>query len=140
MSGAADHCKHGTYVGGCGIDWMCHACEMGDPDPTILDEQQHMAREVGHLLRIAFELLPKFWNGDLAAYLAQEHLRNIKSSAAFLAEIREWAESDTDDDWMRRRHDHFIQEEWEEEQANPPEPRTHYTEIDEIHEYGYVPS
>lgn len=25
-----DHCKHGTYVGGCGVDWMCHACEMGD--------------------------------------------------------------------------------------------------------------
>jgi hypothetical protein len=21
------HCKHGTYVGGCGIDWMCGLCE-----------------------------------------------------------------------------------------------------------------
>lgn len=23
------HCHHGTYVGGCGIDWMCHYCESG---------------------------------------------------------------------------------------------------------------
>lgn len=24
-----DVCVHGVYVGGCGIDWMCHDCEMG---------------------------------------------------------------------------------------------------------------
>jgi hypothetical protein len=23
------YCKHGTYVGGCGIDWMCGYCESG---------------------------------------------------------------------------------------------------------------
>lgn len=23
------YCVHGVYVGGCGIDWMCHDCEMG---------------------------------------------------------------------------------------------------------------
>lgn len=29
---SSDHdgyCKHGTYVGGCGIDWMCGPCESG---------------------------------------------------------------------------------------------------------------
>ncbi len=25
---AGDTCKHGRYVGGCGIDWMCPSCEM----------------------------------------------------------------------------------------------------------------
>ena len=25
-----DTCKHGTYTGGCGIDRMCGACEMGE--------------------------------------------------------------------------------------------------------------
>lgn len=25
---AGDTCKHGVYVGGCGIDWMCGRCEM----------------------------------------------------------------------------------------------------------------
>jgi hypothetical protein len=24
------HCRHGVYVGGCGIDWMCGSCEMDD--------------------------------------------------------------------------------------------------------------
>lgn len=24
------YCKHGVYVGGCGIDWMCGRCEDGD--------------------------------------------------------------------------------------------------------------
>jgi hypothetical protein len=27
-----DTCKHGTYVGGCGADYMCGACEMGDEE------------------------------------------------------------------------------------------------------------
>lgn len=25
-----DTCRHGVYVGGCGIDRMCGACEMGE--------------------------------------------------------------------------------------------------------------
>ena len=27
-----DVCPHGVYVGGCGIDWMCGQCEVGDED------------------------------------------------------------------------------------------------------------
>lgn len=26
-----NYCEHGTYVGGCGIDWMCGWCEEGTP-------------------------------------------------------------------------------------------------------------
>lgn len=26
---AAGYCRHGVYVGGCGIDWMCGTCENG---------------------------------------------------------------------------------------------------------------
>ena len=25
-----DVCRHGRYTGGCGVDWMCGPCEMGD--------------------------------------------------------------------------------------------------------------
>lgn len=25
----SNYCNHGTYVGGCGADHMCHWCEMG---------------------------------------------------------------------------------------------------------------
>lgn len=24
------YCQHGTYVGGCGVDWLCGACEAGE--------------------------------------------------------------------------------------------------------------
>lgn len=27
------YCIHGTYVGGCGIDRLCGACENGEPGP-----------------------------------------------------------------------------------------------------------
>lgn len=30
VSYPGDTCKHGTYVGGCGIDYMCNACEAWD--------------------------------------------------------------------------------------------------------------
>lgn len=25
-----DTCRHGRYTGGCGVDWMCGPCEMGE--------------------------------------------------------------------------------------------------------------
>ena len=28
LTGEGDgYCKHGVYVGGCGVDWMCSRCE-----------------------------------------------------------------------------------------------------------------
>jgi len=30
LSYPGDTCEHGTYVGGCGEDHMCFACEQGD--------------------------------------------------------------------------------------------------------------
>jgi hypothetical protein len=30
-----NYCPHGTYVGGCGIDWMCHYCESGYSDYEV---------------------------------------------------------------------------------------------------------
>lgn len=31
------YCPHGKYVGGCGADYMCFHCEMGD---TLTDAEQ----------------------------------------------------------------------------------------------------
>lgn len=38
------YCVHGTYVGGCGVDLMCFACEMGD-DLTDEELAEHKARK-----------------------------------------------------------------------------------------------
>lgn len=32
-----DFCVHGTYVGGCGYDFMCFRCEMEEPDVDEFD-------------------------------------------------------------------------------------------------------
>lgn len=130
-------CKHGSYVGGCGIDWMCHACEMGYPDPTIDEtirrivdtievrqEWQTTCREIG----IEF---------DPFSSIVYPTTRRLHLLVAELAEIRQWATSDTDDDWMARRHRHEL--ELEREMDETITALHHYTETDEVHEYGYVP-
>lgn len=39
------YCRHGAYVGGCGIDWMCGTCEN-----YSLDEEIEAIREAINLL------------------------------------------------------------------------------------------
>ena len=41
MSDKDGYCKHGVYVGGCGIDWMCGICESGITD----EEYEAMCKE-----------------------------------------------------------------------------------------------
>jgi hypothetical protein len=41
-----DFCRHGVYVGGCGYDFMCGACEMGDPDLTLREAIAWANREI----------------------------------------------------------------------------------------------
>lgn len=50
----AEHCRHGVYTGGCGYDFMCHACEMGDPDPT--------PRELAATVQAIAEEIWTFWD------------------------------------------------------------------------------
>lgn len=35
------YCRHGVYVGGCGIDWMCGKCEDGAPEPTKAERKKY---------------------------------------------------------------------------------------------------
>lgn len=37
QSPSEGYCFHGTYVGGCGIDWMCGYCESGDEGSSHYD-------------------------------------------------------------------------------------------------------
>lgn len=117
----ADHCKHGVYVGGCGYDYSCFACEMGDPDPTIGD----LDNSISELENLRSNHRSKLWAGmsDVAALveysvmltvanhaaeidkLIKDDLdRQIKVLRAQRDEIAKWADSEQDDDWMRKRH------------------------------------
>ena len=46
----AGYCKHGVYVGGCGIDWMCGDCEAGTTDAEI--EQRERANAVRRFVNL----------------------------------------------------------------------------------------
>lgn len=59
-NGAADHCKHGVYVGGCGYDFMCGACEDGWPDETL----REAIRNVDRHARRTWDLWDKLVSND----------------------------------------------------------------------------
>ena len=120
-----DHCKHGVYVGGCGIDWMCHACEMGDVEPTPTEAAASMVTaferytnrrsellmwiasvkaadtsgDTAHLDSVASRIL----NGD-QTLLGADNYANFRSAVCTWQEACEWAEGPDDNDWLARRH------------------------------------
>lgn len=129
---ARDYCKHGRYVGGCGIDWMCGPCELGEPDPTVRELHEQFAEAIS----LVVEAGVRFWtNAPFASYVGDRNMRQATATLGYIAEAREWATSDDDDEWLSRRH----RAECDEDDAREDERRTVYTEIDEVHEYGFVP-
>jgi hypothetical protein len=121
-----DYCKHGVYVGGCGIDWMCHACEMGDVEPTPTEAADRMVELFGRYISRRTELLTLIWdakdantsgdtahldslagrilNGDQTLFGAHENLANFYGAVRNWQEACEWAEGPDDNDWLARRH------------------------------------
>jgi len=56
------YCPHGSYVGGCGIDYMCHPCEMGDTTEEEYARHEEAIKEY-HLEQQTQEGADKqFWN------------------------------------------------------------------------------
>lgn len=60
----AGYCRHGVYVGGCGIDWMCGACESGEPEPTKAERKRYnRTRKANyHLGRVLYHLKRHRWD------------------------------------------------------------------------------
>lgn len=80
------YCPHGTYVGGCGIDWMCQWCEDGislaEAKRIVSAEKTRAVRERADRAARALSLLLTHGMGGIdAAYFAQEttHIGNPRS-------------------------------------------------------------
>lgn len=113
------YCVHGKYVGGCGADYMCHACEMGYEEPTLAEMTREIEREMERfssaLLKIAAEnnhelpvlLKTKF---EMVVQKFETSLTNLFDEAA---EIERWSEHPNDKNWIHNRHNTYIAE-WEE--------------------------
>lgn len=122
-----DHCKHGVYVGGCGVDWMCGACEMGDVEPTPTEAADRMVELFERYISRRTELLSMIAETQAKFAGEPEEIDALKSLAGrilsgeqvllgaynignFHAAVRawqeacEWAEGPDDNDWLARRH------------------------------------
>lgn len=120
-----DYCKHDVYVGGCGTDWMCMACEMGDVEPTPTEAADRMVEmferytnrrsellmliaatkaadtsgDTAHLDSLAGRIL----NGD-QSLLGTDNYASFHRAVNSWMEACEWAEGPDDNDWLARRH------------------------------------
>lgn len=119
-------CPHGVYVGGCGVDHMCHACEMGDEAPTAAEQRAYMRgiyrRGMQPILRVQGALPPaaplpgptppdfRMAQMSVLGYLYQNLARNLREEAATLREIEAWSSSENDDRWIYTRHEARIAE------------------------------
>lgn len=71
------YCEHGTYVGGCGIDWLCQWCEDGisltEARRIVAAERLRATRErAGRAAQLLAVLLTHGVSGIDAASYAQD--------------------------------------------------------------------
>lgn len=108
-----DHCRHGVYVGGCGYDYMCPACEMGDPDLTVRQAAAHvdaLAREVwADWDRVMGSVYAQGCSGEAFAELVEmfEDLpvcRRLASAVRDRDRIARIATGPDDDQYLVRAH------------------------------------
>lgn len=113
------YCKHGVYVGGCGIDYMCGACEMGDDeDPSPNDivgwinnlnakMDENVAKIEGWYLE---GNVWRFGWPKMYATLLRDDTRKLREYERELAEARRWATNGDDTLWGQRRYEAQIKE------------------------------
>lgn len=108
-----DHCRHGAYVGGCGIDFMCHACEMGDPDPTMADLRREFERAIDDLIELWQLCHTSYDDPELAVAMFGAHLhgpvgRTPGNAIRRISDQMDWvrtiADHDEDDAYLAREH------------------------------------
>jgi hypothetical protein len=115
MTNYYPYCVHGTYVGGCGADYMCGACEMGD-EPLTLREVREAARSVYvREAERAAAYSPEYVAGtgvqaEMARWIvnghyAREAARRIAGLLSEAREIARWADHEDDREWPYRRHE-----------------------------------
>lgn len=88
------YCKHGTYVGGCGVDHMCHACEMGDPEPTPRELLQIVVQRADDLAQ----------KRDRMAEIIASYEGDPQTQASVRAALAQWDEEISKPFYAALRH------------------------------------
>lgn len=107
------YCPHGNYVGGCGADYMCGQCEMGD-EPLSINTLRLLRRNsyttMAHFLNLYMNLCgltPALWQGFALVNrdLVQRFLNDNAAIDRQIAEISVYATDDDDTTWLWKQHD-----------------------------------
>ena len=106
------YCPHGKYVGGCGIDHLCHYCELGDTEPTVRelremlrDQYTHSSQRIQHLILL---LLTHSSSPGLTSAVRGEiekEIRELRSMRDEISEVERWSENEDDRDWIWNRYE-----------------------------------
>jgi len=108
------YCPHGTYVGGCGADFMCGPCELGDAEPTANEQAAYVRRlysrafdpQFGVVSIIPILLATPSSPRTSGAFMMilRKQLGELERERAFLAEIRKYSRHENDHQWIWKRH------------------------------------
>lgn len=104
------YCPHGSYTGGCGVDWMCGACEMGELSPSPSDFRTSITKLAAKQSREALKLTFRMWqwglDGDNAAYILEHH--SSKTLSTLRSALTQAIDLDVPDDvegWWEEAYD-----------------------------------
>jgi hypothetical protein len=147
------HCVHGVYVGGCGIDWLCGSCELGDghnshTDASLASANKRATSKVVDAVVLglnAWAILGSDISWSFGKHVVEHQYSDAINKLAHLKRTRArqaiLAQDGLDDAWEERAQ--VVADEayaaWERHQPADEGVPAHYSEIDEVHEYGYVP-
>lgn len=105
------YCPHGKYTGGSGVDYLCHACELGDAEPSPAEQRAYMRRVYSR----NFERLPDLIalalsrpGGALVVpavqMIVERGLVELARERAALDMILKYARDENDTQWIWKRH------------------------------------
>lgn len=108
-----DFCRHGRYVGGCGYDFMCGACEMGDPDLTLAEARRVADREIADFWDLFDRLVANVGHVEACGVidrLGEPVFATLANAVELVRSIAEVAHGPWDDDYLGRLQDEAIAE------------------------------
>lgn len=124
------YCKHGVYVGGCGVDWMCGACEAGEPDMTLREAIARVDRKARALWDLSDALVAAALLSDKVPTLAaarelvddilsddSTYARPVAEAVRVRDSIARVALSLDDDNYLAREHARLERQAWEQDRA-----------------------
>lgn len=119
------YCRHGRYIGGCGVDWMCGACEMDYSDDTpreLLADVERLVLSLetldGRITEYA-RALPDVDADKMIAEIRKPYVTRLIAAADEFSRVLTLCNGNMDDNqWLIRQHDKDVEAYYEHERES----------------------